>query len=149
MPGRVGQNSFCLTTSSANGGASVWQWPWQKRPKPPKVGGTRAPDEVYRIDFSKPHDFHFRFGFDKGEPSVLRRCVLIGFTTPTEDGVTGGGEYREYAHNRWLVLRQEDGRLLYAPRDCLLYIEESGPGDWTPNAQDQRPRAAGSAASPR
>jgi hypothetical protein len=123
----------------------VWQWPWQKRPKPPKVGGTRAPDEVYRIDFSKPHDFHFRFGFDKGEPSVLRRCVLIGFTTPTEDGVTGGGEYREYAHNRWLVLRQEDGRLLYAPRDCLVYIEESGPGDWTPNEAMQRTPLRGAA----
>jgi hypothetical protein len=33
------------------------QWPWQKKPepvRPPKVGGTRAPDQVLRIDFHFP-----------------------------------------------------------------------------------------------
>jgi hypothetical protein len=96
--------------------------------KPPKVGGTRAPADVHRIDFSKPHDFHFRFGYDKGEATVFRRCVLIGFTTPTEDDTAESAGYGEYAHNRWLVLRQENGRLLYVPRDSLLYIEESAAG---------------------
>ncbi len=109
----------------------MWRWPWQKPIKPPKVGGTRAPDEVRRIDFSKPHDFHFRFGYDKGEASVFRSCVLIGYTTPTEGDATGGGGSGEYAHNRWLVLRREDGRLLYAPRDNLIYIEESVPAGLT------------------
>jgi hypothetical protein len=103
----------------------VLRWPWQKHVKPPKVGGTRAPAEVYRIDFSKPHDFFFRFHFDREELTVFRRCVLVGFTTP-EDDAAGGGGYREYSHNRWLVLRREDGRFLYASRDSLLYIEESG-----------------------
>jgi hypothetical protein len=92
---------------------------------PPKVGGTRAPAEVCRIDFSKPHDFHFRFGYEKGEPTVFRGCVLIGYTTPTEDDASGSAGFGEYAHNRWLVLRQENGRLLYVPRDSLTYIEES------------------------
>jgi len=105
----------------------VWRWPWQKQPepvKPPKVGGTRAPAAVHRIDFSKPHDFFFRF-FDRGEPTVFPRCVLVGFTTPEDDAARGGG-YGEYSHNRWLVLRREDGRFLYASRHSLLYIEESG-----------------------
>jgi hypothetical protein len=109
----------------------VWQWPWHKPPepvRPPKVGGTRAPAEVHRIDFSKPHDFHFRFGYEKGEPAVFRRYALIGFTTPTEDEGAGASSYGEYAHNRWLVLRREDGTLLYAPRESLLYIEESAAG---------------------
>jgi len=105
----------------------VWRWPWQPLPepvKPPKVGGTRAPGDVHRIDFSKPHDFHFRFVYERGEVVTLRGCLLVGFTTPSEDGGAGGGP-SEYGHNRWLVLRQQDGRLLYAPRDNLLYIEES------------------------
>jgi hypothetical protein len=113
----------------------MWRWPWQKPPepvKPPKVGGTRAPDEVHRIDFAKPHDFHFRFGYDKAEPAVFRRCVLVGFTTPSKHVAIGRSEFGEYAHDRWLVLRLEDGRLLYAPRDSLLYIEESASG--SPNA---------------
>jgi hypothetical protein len=95
--------------------------------KPPKVAGTRAPADVRRIDFSKPHDFHFRFGYDKGEPAVFRGCVLIGFTTPGEEDTGGAASFGEYAHNRWLVLRQKDGRLLYVPRESLLYIEESAP----------------------
>jgi hypothetical protein len=37
----------------------------------------------------------------------------------------GGGEW---GHDRWLVLRQPDGRLLYVPRDGLEYIEESADG---------------------
>ena len=105
----------------------VWRWPWQKHVKPPKVGGTRAPAEVHRIDFSKPHDFFFRFAYDGGELTVFRRCVLVGFTTPE-------GGSREYAHNRWLVLRREDGRLLYASRESLLYIEESGTAEPPPAA---------------
>ena len=107
----------------------MWRLPWRKSPepvRPPKVGGTRAPDEIHRIDFSRPHDFHFRFAYEKGEPAVFRRCVLVGFTTPADDGGSGSG-FAEYAHNRWLVLRREDGRLTYAPRDSLLYIEESVP----------------------
>ena len=32
----------------------------------------------------------------------------------------------EYSHNRWLVFQHEDGRLIYAPRDHLTYIEDSG-----------------------
>ena len=106
----------------------MWRWPWQKQPepvKPPKVGGTRAPAAVHRIDFSKPHDFHFRFGYDKGVATVFRGCMLIGFTTPTEAEAGASSGFGEYAHNRWLVLRQADGRLLYVPRDSLQYIEES------------------------
>jgi hypothetical protein len=103
----------------------VWPWSKTERIQPPKVGGTRAPAEVCRIDFTKPHDFHFRLGHHEGEPKVFANCVLIGFTTPTDDGTKDTTGYSEYAHNRWLVLRQENGRLLYIPRDSLLYIEES------------------------
>jgi hypothetical protein len=105
------------------------EWPWSKKKpeqvRPPKVGGTRVPDQVLRIDFSKPHDFHFRFY--NGGAEVLRSCVLIGFTTPMDsDGnrVGGGGEW---GHDRWLVLRLPDGRLVHAPRDGLQYIVESLP----------------------
>ncbi|MFO0952834.1 MAG: hypothetical protein U0835_17130 [Isosphaeraceae bacterium] len=109
----------------------MWQWPWDKKKpepvRPPKVGGTRAPDDVRRIDFTRPHDFHFRFGYDRGDPKVFRRCLLVGFTTPGDEQSGVGGGFGEYAHNRWLVLRQEDGRLVYVPRDSLLFIEESEP----------------------
>jgi hypothetical protein len=47
-----------------SGRASLVQWPWSKKPepvRPPKAGGIRVPDKVLRIDFTKPHDFHFRF----------------------------------------------------------------------------------------
>ena len=104
----------------------MWSWPWQKPPepvKPPKVGGTRAPDQVIRIDFNRPHDFHFRF-YESG-PGVFRRCILVGFTTPTDasgDRLGGGGEWQ---HDRWLVLRRPDGRIIYVPRNGLQYIEES------------------------
>src|SRR5204862_528754 len=71
---------------------------WSKKKpepiRPPKVGGTRAPDQILRIDFSKPHDFHFRF--DGGRDEVFRGCVLVGFTTPTDDGgnrLGGGGDW--------------------------------------------------------
>src|SRR5262245_1495829 len=108
----------------------TWRWPWQKPPpepvRPPKVGGTRAPDAIHRIDFTRPHDFHFRFGYNKEQDVVFRRCLLVGFTTPVEDGRRAEG-FDEYAHNRWLVLRQEDGRYLYVAREQLLYIEESDP----------------------
>ena len=106
----------------------MWRWPWQKPPKPvkpPKVGCTRAPAAGHRIDFSKPHDFYSRFGYDKDGATVFRRCVLIGFTTPTENETGESVGSGEYAHNRWLVLRQADGHLVYVPRDRLLYIEES------------------------
>ena len=96
----------------------TWRWPWQKPaepepPRPPKVGGTRVPDAVHRIDFTRPHDFHFRFGYNKEQSVVFRRCVLVGFTTPDENGAAGRGDFGEFTHNRWLVLRQEDGRLRY------------------------------------
>lgn len=107
-----------------------WHWPWQKPEpetvRPPKVGGTRAPDVVHKIDFKKPHDFHFRFGYQSDKLTVLERCVLVGFTTPMTDGQAGAG-FEEYTHNRWLVLRQPDGRLVYVPRDSLIYIQESEP----------------------
>lgn len=107
-----------------------WHWPWQK-PKlepirPPKVGGTRAPDNVRTIDFTKPHDFHFRFGYNKETLVILHRCLLVGFTTPLGDRTQSEG-FEEYSHNRWLVLQREDGRLIYVPRDGLLYIEEPVP----------------------
>jgi hypothetical protein len=107
----------------------VW-WPWQKKEpepvRPPKVGGTRAPDQVLRIDFTKPHDYYFRFY--QGGDQVFRGCVLVGFSTPVdEDGnrLGGGGEW---GHDRWLVLRHPDGRLAYVPREGLQYVEESPPG---------------------
>ena len=101
-------------------------WPWQQKVPalpPPKVGGTRAPAEVHRIDFTKPHDFYFRFGHESSEPTVFRRCVLVGFSTP-DDPPKAHRLWEEHSHNRWLVLRREDGRLAYASRDNLLYIEE-------------------------
>jgi len=105
----------------------TWRWPWQepepKPVRPPKVGGTRAPDTVHQIDFAEPHDFHFRFGHDKGIPLIFRRCVVVGYTTPLGDAAEEMERW-EYAHSRWLVLRQEDGRLVYVPRESLLYIEE-------------------------
>lgn len=106
----------------------MWQWPWQKQPepiRPPKVGGTRAPDQVLRIDFSRPHDFHFRFF--SGSECILQSCVLEGFTTPVDDAGNRLGGGREWGHDRWLVLRRSDGRLVYAPREGLQYIEESEP----------------------
>jgi hypothetical protein len=109
---------------------SRWQWPWQSKSapvRPPKVGGTRAPDNVREIDFNKPHDFHFSFGHYRDQPIVLPRCRLIGFTTPMNDDPAAASEY-EFGHNRWLVLQCEDGRLIYAPRDNLTYIEESAIG---------------------
>ena len=107
-----------------------WRWPWQKPEpelvRPPKVGGTRAPDMIRTIDFSKPHNFHFRLGYDKDKQIVFERCVLVGFTTPMGEDA-GGGRYEEYTHNRWIVLQHEDGRLVYVPRDGLVYIEEPSP----------------------
>jgi hypothetical protein len=106
----------------------MWQWPWQKKPepvRPPKVGGTRVPDQVLRIDFSQPHDFYFR-SYDGGK-QVFRSCVLVGFTTPVDDDGNRLGGEGEWGHDRWLVLRQPDGRLVYVPRDGLQYIEESQP----------------------
>src|SRR5687768_9204737 len=107
---------------------TTWRWPWQKPEtppvRPPKVGGTRVPDAVHRIDFGKPHDFHFRFGYNKEQCTVFRRCILVGFTTPVEDDNQARGVYEEFTHNRWMVLRQEDGRLLYVARDHLSYLEE-------------------------
>jgi hypothetical protein len=49
---------------------------------------------------------------------------LVGFTTPIEDphDVPSHGEAW---YDRWLVLKQPDGRLVYVPRDGLMYIEES------------------------
>jgi hypothetical protein len=108
----------------------MWRWPWQKRPepvRPPKVGGTRAPDQVLGIDFSRPHDFHFQH--HSGGEQVFRRCILVGFTTPTDGRGNRVGGAGEWGHDRWLVLRQPDGRLVYVPRDGLAYIEESHPGD--------------------
>lgn len=106
---------------------SEWHWPWEKpKPdpmRPPKVGGTRAPATIRTIDFTKPHDFHFRIGYDKGEPTIFKRCLLIGFTTPMGDD-SGDNRFEEFTHNRWIVLQHEDGRLAYVPRDGLVYIEE-------------------------
>jgi hypothetical protein len=90
------------------------------------VGGTRAPDQVVRIDFGKPHDFHFRI-YGSGTEQVFRKCILIGFTTPTDDQGNAIGGQREFDHDRWLVLRQADGRVVYAPREGLQYIIESEP----------------------
>ncbi len=101
-------------------------WPWTKKKpepvRPPKVGGTRVPDQVLGIDFSHPHDFHFHFNCGKDE--VFIGCVLVGFSTPTDDGGNrvGGGEW---GHDPWLVLRLPDGRLVYVPREGLQYIVES------------------------
>lgn len=108
-----------------------WRWPWQKKPepepvKPPKVGGTRAPDQIRTIDFTKPHDFHFRIGYNQEKELVLRRCIVVGFTTPVSDNGSANA-YEEYTHNRWLVLQHADGRLVYVPRDGLMYIEEPAP----------------------
>ena len=100
--------------------------------KPPKVGGTRAPDQILCIDFSRPHDFHFRF-YSGGE-QVFKRCVLVGFTTPVNDSGNRIGGAGEWGHDRWLVLRQLDGRVVYLPRDGLQYIEESQSS--VPNAGD-------------
>jgi hypothetical protein len=99
------------------------RWPWQTKPgpvRPPKVGGTRAPDQVLRIDFSKPHDFHFG-------KQVFRGCVLVGFSTPVDEDSNPLARAGEWGHDRWLVLRQPDGRLAYVPREGLEYIEESQP----------------------
>ena len=106
-----------------------WKWPWEKSPpkpvKPPKVGGTRAPDQVEAIDFQKPHDFHFRLHYDsQSSIQVFERCLLIGFTTPMSDDATSA-RFEEYAHNRWIVLQRPDGRRVYIPRDNLLYIEDA------------------------
>jgi hypothetical protein len=98
------------------------RWPWQKKPqpaRPPKVGGTRAPDQVLRIDFNRPHDFYF------GNGLVFRNCTLVGFTTPMDDEGNRLGGWGEWQHDRWLVLRQPDGRLVYVPREGLQHIEES------------------------
>jgi hypothetical protein len=107
-----------------------WRWPWQKpepRVRPPKVGGTRAPDSIHEIDFKKPHDFHFLLGYERNVPLVLQRCLLVGFTTPLKDEIDEPS-FSENAHTRWLVLKHEDGRLIYIPRDHLAYIEESSSG---------------------
>lgn len=107
------------------------RWPWEKKPepvRPPKVGGTRVPDQVMHIDFSRPHDFHFRF-YSGGE-QVFRGCVLVGFSTPTDGAgnrLGGDPERGEWGHDRWLVLRHLDGRLAYVPREGLQFIEESQP----------------------
>ncbi|KAJ3058898.1 hypothetical protein HK102_010258 [Quaeritorhiza haematococci] len=99
-------------------------WPWQKPSepeKPPKVGGSRAPDQAIQIDYSRPYDFHFYFF--EGDRRVFRKCLLIGYTTPADmrEGVGRGGEWE---HDRWLALRQPDGRTIYVPRDRLQFIEE-------------------------
>jgi hypothetical protein len=107
------------------------QWPWQKPTpppiQPPKVGGTRAPDQVVAIDFTKPHNFHFRFS--SGGEQVFRGCILVGFSTPTDGSGNrlgrGSGEFGEWGHDRWLVLRHRDGHLAYVPREALQFIEES------------------------
>jgi hypothetical protein len=110
------------------------EWPWSK-PKepavvPPKVGGTRAPDNILHIDFGRPHDFHFHFQYATDGHRVFRRCVVVGYTTPTETQM-GDAHERWSGHDRWLVLRQPTGRLVYIPRDALLYIEE--PADDEPS----------------
>jgi hypothetical protein len=110
-----------------------WRWPWQKEipepVRPPKVGGTRAPDSIREIDFKKPHDFHFCLGQNGNVPIVLQRCLLVGFTTPLNDETGDEPNFLEYPHTRWLVLQHEDGHLIYVPRDQLIYIEESRRGD--------------------
>lgn len=103
------------------------RWPWERETvkpvKPPKVGGTRVPDNVLRIDFSKPHDFYFS-GYEAEAKMTFKRCLLIGFTSPMENAPPS---FEEFGQDRWLVLRQTDGRLVYVPRDGLSYIEESAP----------------------
>jgi hypothetical protein len=104
------------------------EWPWSKKPepvRPPKVGGTRVPDQVLRIDFARPHDFHFRFY--GGSDVVFKGCILVGFTTPVDDDGARLGGGGEWTHDRWLVLRLPDGRLVYVPRESLQYIAESAP----------------------
>ncbi len=117
-----------------------WRWPWEKpKPervvRPPKVGGTRAPAKIEEIDFNKPHDFYFRFGYEKPVMHVFEACRLIGFTTPMHDE-TSQPEWEERQHNRWIVLERPDGRRVYVPRDSLVYIEDStqtnGPDQSTP-----------------
>ena len=60
----------------------AWRWPWEKPEpepvRPPKVGGTRAPSNIEKIDFDQPHDFHFRFGYEKGTLKVFTNCRLDG-----------------------------------------------------------------------
>ena len=116
-----------------------WRWPWEK-PKdadtvvrPPKVGGTRAPSNLESIDFNKPHNFHFRFGYERAEIHVFEACLLIGFTTPMNDG-NQSPEWEERQHNRWIVLQRSDGRRIYVPRDSLLYIEDSTQNNTPPIA---------------
>ncbi len=118
-----------------------WRWPWEK-PKtepivrPPKVGGTRAPSHVETIDFTKPHDFHFRMGYDREKGMVFENCLLIGFTTPMSND-TSYSEWEERTHNRWIVLQRPDGRRVYIPRDNLSYIEDSLVNDpYGPNLQN-------------
>ena len=105
-----------------------WNWPWSKPApepiRPPKVGGTRAPAQIETINFTKPHDFHFRLGHDRSNTIVFERCLLIGFTTPMSDDPPQS-RWEEYAHNRWIVLERPDRRRVYIPRDDLLYIEDS------------------------
>lgn len=75
------------------------------------------------VGFDRPHDYHVRFQ-SSGDAVVFHRCTLVGFTTPIDDphDVPGQGEAW---YDRWLVLKRPDGRLVYVPRDALLYIEES------------------------
>jgi hypothetical protein len=105
-----------------------WKWPWEthksKDVRPPKVGGTRAPSRIEAIDFSKPHNFHFRIGYNQENAVVFERCILIGFTTPMSDDLPSP-QWEEYSHNRWIVLQRPDGRRVYIPRDNLSYIEDS------------------------
>src|SRR5262245_27052722 len=103
------------------------KWPWKKPAeiRAPKVGGTRAPEHVLRIDFQKPHDFRFNLG-SKGEMTVFRRCILIGFTSPMDrEREQQFGEEAWSGHDRWLVLKQSSGLLVYVPRGGLVFIEES------------------------
>lgn len=112
----------------------IMQWPWSKPkedvepPRPPKVGGTRAPENVLSIDFGRPHDFHVRFEYCAESYRVFRRCVVVGYTTPN---AAQAEEWQENfsGHDRWLVLRQPDGRLVYFRREAILYIEESADGE--------------------
>ena len=104
-------------------------WPWNKRPKrirPPKVAGTRAPNQILSICFDRPHDYHFQFGQFAGseEMAVFRSCILVGFTTPIDDP-HDVPSHEEAWYDKWLVLKRTDGRLVYVPRNALKYIEES------------------------
>jgi hypothetical protein len=78
-----------------------------------------------RSDFSKPHDFSFRF-FSGGE-HVFRGCLLVGFSTPVDEAGNRLGGGSEWGHDRRLVLRHSDGRLAYVPREGRQYIEEPRP----------------------